>query len=85
MRYYKQIKAALIVAFIALICLWFYGCDSFTETDLPKSQLIKTAAFKDVKTATAALSNCYAQIRDYSMITGIFGNFQSKRKQRKVL
>jgi hypothetical protein len=49
MKYYKQIKAALIVALIILICLWFYGCDSFTDTDLSKSQRIKTAVFKYVK------------------------------------
>jgi hypothetical protein len=70
MKYYKQIQSVLIIALIALICFWLNGCDSFTETDLPQSQLIKTAVFQDVKTATAALSDCYAQMRDYSMITG---------------
>jgi len=55
MKYYKQIKVALIVAFIVLICLWLYGCASFIEPDLPKSQLIKTPVFKGIKTATAAL------------------------------
>lgn len=53
MKYYRQIKVALIVAFIIVICLWFFGCASFTETDLPKSQLIKTTFFKSIKTATA--------------------------------
>lgn len=70
MKYYKQIKIGIILLFIVTICLWLNSCDSFTETDLPKSQLIKTAVFQDVKTATAALSDCYAQMRDYSMITG---------------
>jgi hypothetical protein len=63
MKYYRLMKAALIVALIVLICLWLYGCDRFTETDLPKSQLIKTAIFKDVKIVIATvLSDCYAQI-----------------------
>jgi hypothetical protein len=70
MKHYEQIKIGIILLFILTICLWLYSCDSFTETDLPKSQLIKTAVFQDVKTATAALSDCYAQMRDYSMITG---------------
>ena len=70
MKYYRQIQVALIAALIVIICLWLSSCDSFTETDLPKTQLIKTAVFQDVKTATAALSNCYAQMRDYSMISG---------------
>lgn len=84
MRYYKQIKAALIVAFIALICLWFYGCGSFTETDLPKSQLIKTAAFKDVKTATA----CYAQMmitRNSDGISSLMGNTERSFEQNTQL
>lgn len=70
MKYYRLIKAVLIGAFIALIFFWLSGCDSFTKTDLPKSQLIKKPVFKDVKTAAIALSNCYAQMRDYSIITG---------------
>jgi predicted small secreted protein len=64
MKYYKQIKVALIVGLIALICLWLYGCE------------IKRPIFKDIKTGTAALSDCYAQMRDYRMTTG---------KHRKVL
>lgn len=70
MKYYRQIQVGLIAALIVITCLWLFSCDSFTETDLPKTQLIKTAVFQDVKTATAALSDCYAQMRDYSMITG---------------
>lgn len=53
MKYYRQIKVALIVAFITLICLWLFGCASFTETDVPKSQLIKTPVFNSIKRATA--------------------------------
>jgi hypothetical protein len=60
MKYYRQIKVALIVAFIALICLWLYGCASLTETDLPKSQLINTPFFKGIKTATAVFFDNYA-------------------------
>ncbi|MFV5698686.1 hypothetical protein ACM55H_09995 [Flavobacterium sp. ZT3R17] len=69
MKYYRLMKAALIVALILLICLWFYGCDRFTQTDLPKPQLIKTAIFKDVKIViAAALSDCYAQIWEVQVI-----------------
>jgi hypothetical protein len=66
MKYYRQIKAALIVAFIVLICLWLFGCTSFTETDLPKSQLVKTPFFKGIKTATAVLSDYYAITQKHS-------------------
>lgn len=42
MKYYRQIKVVLIVAFITLVCLWLYGCASSTETDFP----IKTPFLK---------------------------------------
>jgi hypothetical protein len=60
MKYYRPIKVVLIVAFITLICLWLFGCASFAETDLPKSQLVKTPFFKSIKTATAVFSDYYA-------------------------
>jgi len=66
MKYYRQIKATLIVAFIVLICLWLFGCASFTETDLPKSKLIKTPFFKGIKTATAVFSDYYAITQKHS-------------------
>jgi hypothetical protein len=66
MKYYRPIKAVLIVAFIVLICLWLFGCASFTETDLPKLQLVKTPFFKGIKTATTALSDYYAITQKHS-------------------
>jgi len=30
MKYYKVIKATLMLALITLIILWLYGCGSFT-------------------------------------------------------
>jgi hypothetical protein len=32
MKYYREIKAALIVAFIILIFLWLSGCDRFMRS-----------------------------------------------------
>ena len=31
MKYYRQIQALLILAFITLICLWFSGCNNNRE------------------------------------------------------
>ena len=70
MKYYKQIQLGIIILCIITICLWLNACESFTEVELPQSQLTGTAVFDDVTTATAALSNCYAQLRESGMLSG---------------
>jgi hypothetical protein len=52
------------------MCTWLNACESFTEVELPQSQLTGAAVFEDVTTATAALSNCYAQLRESGMLSG---------------
>jgi len=60
-------KIGFIVA-----CTWlsFTSCESFTEVEVPQSQLTGPAVFQDENTATAALVNIYARIREEGMITG---------------
>ena len=70
MKYYKQIQLGIIILFIIIMCTWLNACESFTEVELPQSQLTGTAVFEDVSTATAALSNCYAQLRESGMLSG---------------
>ena len=50
---------------------WFVSCDSFVEVDLPKSQLTNESVFDTNATATAALTDIYAKIRDKGLLTGI--------------
>jgi hypothetical protein len=47
------------------------GCDSFVEVQLPKSQLTSVSVFENNATATAALTDIYAKIRDRGLLTGI--------------
>lgn len=57
--------------FIGLvIILLLTACDSFVEVDLPKSQLTNTSVFDNNETATAALINIYATMRDTGILTG---------------
>lgn len=70
MKYYKHIQIGIIIIFILTMCLWLNSCESFTEVELPQSQLTGTAVFEDVTTATAALSNCYAQLRESGILSG---------------
>ncbi|WP_281631523.1 RagB/SusD family nutrient uptake outer membrane protein [Flavobacterium luteolum] len=60
----KQKYLALVIS------LSLYACDSFVEVDLPKSQLTNTAVFENNETATAALMNIYASMRDTGILTG---------------
>lgn len=47
-----------------------YGCDSFTEVDLPQTQLTGEAVYQDEVTATAALSDIYARMRENGVVSG---------------
>lgn len=60
---------------IVLICLWaivlsMYSCDDFVEVELPNSQLTADAVFEDQAIANAAMTEIYAKIRKYGVLTG---------------
>jgi len=65
----KNIIINLIVFILYLLTV---SCDSFVETDLPKSQLTNTAVFENYATASAALTDIYSKIRDKGMFTGSY-------------
>lgn len=56
------------LAFIGFILMT--GCDSFTDVDLPASQLNAPAVFEDKATANAAMVDIYSKIRDNGLLTG---------------
>tara|TARA_R110002096_G_scaffold37468_1_gene104017 strand:- start:6556 stop:7935 length:1380 start_codon:yes stop_codon:yes gene_type:complete len=58
------------ILFLVAIGLSILACDSFTEIDLPETQLTGQAVFKDDVTATAALMDIYARIREGGMLSG---------------
>lgn len=64
--HFKSIKIQL--CFVALVS--FCSCDSFVEVNLPKSQLTSETVFEDYNTASAALTEIYAGIRDKGILTG---------------
>jgi len=66
----KSLHNLTIRSFCYLTALFVFSCTSFVEVDLPKSQLATSAVFEDYSTASAALLNIYANIRDKGIITG---------------
>ncbi len=56
---------------------WLYSCESYTEIDTPQSQLTTAAAFENVKTADAAMSDIYARLREESLVAGTLGGLSS--------
>lgn len=52
------------------ILVLLFGCDDFVAVDPPNSQLTTPAVFEDAATATAALTDIYAQMRENGFFTG---------------
>ncbi len=72
-----QIIAIILFVFTTLVC-----CESFVEVDVPNSQLTSASVFEDKNTATAAMTQVYANMRDAGIFTGktsglshLFGNY----------
>ncbi|MBF4473064.1 RagB/SusD family nutrient uptake outer membrane protein [Flavobacterium sp. HJJ] len=56
-----------------LLCMAFFpfgGCDNFVDVAIPDSQLTGNVVFEDTNTASAALADVYAKLRDSGMLTG---------------
>lgn len=50
--------------------LLFISCEDFVEVDLPETQLTGPVVFQNEATATAALSDIYARMRENGVISG---------------
>ena len=70
----KDIKLFVLtwrISFLAgIVSFLISGCDSFTEVDLPDSQLTAKAVYQDRTTANAAMVDIYSKIRDGGLLTG---------------
>ena len=63
---YRLLVVCVLVGFSPII----KSCDDFTETSMPVMELNSNGVFEDLSTATAAMANVYAQIRDNGILTG---------------
>ena len=68
--YTGPVKPSLIAFLLLPLFYVAIGCEGFVEVDRPSGQLTTQAVFEDKTTATAALLNIYAQLRDDGMLTG---------------
>jgi len=57
----------LILTLTILTCI---SCDPFVDTELPNSEITGVSVFEDDVTVDAALSNIYAELREYSFLSG---------------
>ena len=67
---YEGIYRMVVRVALASIALWLSCCDSFSETDMPVSELNASEVFEQKNTANAAMTNIYAQMRDNGLMTG---------------
>ncbi|WP_233530656.1 RagB/SusD family nutrient uptake outer membrane protein [Gelidibacter salicanalis] len=63
-------KSTIIFMVTVILGLSLLGCTKFIEVDLPVSQLTGPAVYQDQTTATAALSDIYARLRNNGVLTG---------------
>ena len=57
--------------FIVLVLIMFlFGCNTFTEVELPPNQVNRNAIFEEKRTAEAAISDLYAFQRDEGILSG---------------
>ena len=68
-KFYKNTMIKASLSLIAILPL-MGGCDNFTETGLTPTQLDTNAVFENSSTATAALTDIYARIREASLLSG---------------
>lgn len=59
-----------VLTYLLTVCIALQGCDEFIEVAQPNSQLTLTAVFENNTTATAALTDIYAQMRENGVLTG---------------
>lgn len=63
----KSTRNLIVTVILGLLLV---GCNKFIEVDLPASQLTGPAVYQDQTTATAALSDLYARLRNGGALTG---------------
>ncbi|MBK0368251.1 RagB/SusD family nutrient uptake outer membrane protein [Flavobacterium agrisoli] len=59
-----------VLFFLMVVGILHISCDSFVEADSPQSQLPSEAVFENYATASAAITDIYAKMRDRGMLTG---------------
>lgn len=68
---YKPKLNIYSLIFILIMVATIQSCDNFTETGLPPGQMTSVAVFEDKSTATAAMLDVYAKLRDIGLLSGI--------------
>jgi len=70
MKNYKANNKYHFITFLLVVSVLCYSCDEFVVIDQPNSQLTTSAVFNDPTTATATLTDIYAQMREQGLTTG---------------
>lgn len=66
----KRLELILIVITLIIVCFILFSCDGYVEIEKPNSQLTSNSVFESKATATAAMTDIYAQMRDSGILTG---------------
>lgn len=66
----RQVYRILAAIGLSMMAYLLFGCDNFTETGMPVTELNEDAVFEEAGTAMAAVTHLYAQMRDSGLLTG---------------
>lgn len=77
LKKYRCSRQVVWILFLPIIT-FVLGCDNFIETDPPHSQLSTKVVFEDIKTADAAVSGIYINMRDGGLFNGSFSGMTYK-------
>ncbi|WP_119789588.1 RagB/SusD family nutrient uptake outer membrane protein [Flavobacterium anhuiense] len=74
-KYNFKVAAIIFCYFLLMLSV---SCDSFTQVDLPSSQLNAEDVFQDKASATAALADIYSSLTQNGILTGYPGGVSSQ-------
>lgn len=66
----NQIKKYTLQLVLFVVIITIQACDDFVTVDAPNSQLTTPAVFEDALTATVALTDIYAKMRENGFLSG---------------
>ena len=66
----NQIKKYTLQLIMVIVAITIQACDDFVAVDAPNAQLTTPAVFEDALTATVALTDIYAKMRENGFLSG---------------
>jgi hypothetical protein len=74
----SRYRNLLLCLILLLIAITSEGCDDFTDTKMPASELPSDAVFQERNSAYAAMANVFSDMRENGLLTGKINSLHSE-------